>query len=594
MESLLTFLALALITLLFLILLKRQLYCTCDICHCYLKSQWSTNYNNLCDWYTHLLQKSPSQTIRIHVLRNTITANPTNIEHILKTKFHNYPKGKQFSMILSDLLGNGIFNVDGDSWLFQRKMASLELGNVSNAFADVCYHVQSRLLPLLSSAARETDGGLVDLQYVFRQFSFEYICRFSLGLDLNSPELPFHISQFSDSFDLATTLSATRALSASPLIWKANRILNMGSERKLKEAVQNVNFLIEQVIHQKKKVGFTKNQDLLSRFMVVSDDHTFLRDVIIIFVLAGRDTVASALTSFFWLILNHREVESKIRLELDQLMNENQEFATFEQVKKLDYLHAAIYESMRLYPPIQFDSKFAVEDDKLPDGTLVKKGTRVTFHPYAMGRMETIWGKDCKEFKPERWLKGGIFNQESPFKYPVFQAGLRACLGKEMALMEMKTVVLCLLPRFSFRLVNSDGELQFEPALTATVKNGLPVIVSERSVASLEACSRSSQRLVLTRHRSPSIQWRALGSIEIVSSKKRKVNFLQSISGIVKPSRCLMNVPRGSRCYGKGYEMMSNPLSSFHGMAGISSHHKKKKKCLPVHVGCFYTNVRGF
>ncbi|CAI9296215.1 unnamed protein product [Lactuca saligna] len=440
MVSFLTFLALSLSTLLFLVFLKRQLYCTCDVCHCYLKSQWSTNYNNLCDWYTHLLQKSPSQTIRIHVLRNTITANPTNVEHILKTKFHNYPKGKQFSMILSDLLGNGIFNVDGDSWLFQRKMASLELGNVSNAFANVSCHVQSRLLPLLSSATRESDG--------------------------------------------ATTLSARRALSASPLIWKANRILNMGSERKLKEAVQNVNFLIEKVIHQKKKVGFTKNQDLLSRFMVVSDDHTFLRDVIINFVLAGRDTVASALTSFFWLILNHPEVESKLRLELDQLMNENQEFATFEQVKKLDYLQAAIYESMRLYPPIQFDSKFAVEDDKLPDGTLVKKGTRVTFHPYAMARMETIWGKDCKEFKPERWLKGGIFNQESPFKYPVFQAGLRTCLGKEMALMEMKTVVLCLLPRFSFRLVNFDGELQFEPALTATVKNGLPVIVSERSVAS--------------------------------------------------------------------------------------------------------------
>ncbi|KAI3517152.1 hypothetical protein L1887_16360 [Cichorium endivia] len=486
MVSFFSFLALSLSTILFLVFLKSKLYCTCDVCHCYLKSKWSTDYNNLCDWYTHLLQKSPSQTIHIHVLRNTITANPYNVEHILKTKFHNYPKGKQFSVILGDLLGKGIFNVDGDSWLFQRKMASLELRNVSNAFDNVCYLVKCRLLPLLSSAARERDGGVVDLQSVFRQFSFEYICKFSLGLDLNSLELPFSISQFSDSFDLATTLSAKRALFASPVIWKTNRILNMGSERKLKEAVQNVNFLVEQVIEQKKKLGFEKNQDLLSRFMVVSDDHTFLRDVIINFVLAGRDTVASALTSFFWLILKHPQVESKIRLDLNQLMNGKQDFATLEQVKdhQLDYLQAAIYESMRLYPPIQFDSKFAVENDILPDGTRVKKGTRVTFHPYAMGRMETIWGKDCKEFKPERWLKNGIFNQESPFKYPVFQAGFRACLGKEMALMGMKTAVLCVLHRFSFMLVNSDAELQFEPALTATVKNGLPVTVSERSVAS--------------------------------------------------------------------------------------------------------------
>ncbi|KVI05093.1 cytochrome P450 [Cynara cardunculus var. scolymus] len=482
---LMTFLTLSSFTIFILFFLKHKLYCTCDVCHSYLTSNWSTQYNNLCDWYTHLLQNSPSQTIHIHVLANTITANPKNVEHILKTNFHNYPKGKQFSMILGDLLGNGIFNVDGDAWMFQKKMASLELGSVSNAFDNVKFHVESRLLPLLSSVARGKDGGLIDLQCVFRQFSFEYICRFSFSLDLNSLELPFTVSQLSDSFDLATTLSAKRAMSTSPVVWKAYRRLNLGSERKLKEAIQNVNILVEKVIENKKKLGFTKNQDLLSRFMEVSDDRSFLRDVMVNFILAGRDTVASALTSFFWLIMNHPEVESRIRIEMDRTKNRKQDqLATFEEMKELHYLQAAIHESMRLYPPIQFDSKFAAENDALPDGTRVKKGTKVTFHPYAMGRMETIWGKDCKKFKPERWLKNGVFKHENPFKYPVFQAGFRVCLGKEMALMEMKSVVLGILTRFKLRLVKPDGELRFEPALTATVKNGLPIIVGERRVAS--------------------------------------------------------------------------------------------------------------
>ncbi|KAH7864647.1 hypothetical protein Vadar_032135 [Vaccinium darrowii] len=75
----------------------------------------------------------------------------------------------------------------------------------------------------------------------------------------------------------------------------------------------------------------------------------------------------------------------------------------------MHYLQAAINESMRLYLPVQFDSKFCQEDDTLPDGTFVKKGTRVTYHPYAMGRMERIWGPDCLEFKPERWLENGVF-----------------------------------------------------------------------------------------------------------------------------------------------------------------------------------------
>ena len=59
---------------------------------------------------------------------------------------------------------------------------------------------------------------------------------------------------------------------------------------------------------------------------------------------------------------------------------------------------------MRLYPPVAWDSKHAGGADVLPDGTHVGKGDRVTYFPYGMGRMEALWGKDCCEFKPERWF----------------------------------------------------------------------------------------------------------------------------------------------------------------------------------------------
>ncbi|KAI7979085.1 Small RNA 2'-O-methyltransferase, partial [Camellia lanceoleosa] len=69
-----------------------------------------------------------------------------------------------------------------------------------------------------------------------------------------------------------------------------------------------------------------------------------------------------------------------------------------------------------LYPPVQFDSKFCEEDDTLPDGTFVRKGTRVTYHPYAMGRMEWVWSPDHLKFKPDRWLQSGVFTPVSPFR----------------------------------------------------------------------------------------------------------------------------------------------------------------------------------
>lgn len=88
--------------------------------------------------------------------------------------------------------------------------------------------------------------------------------------------------------------------------------------------------------------------------------------------------------------------------------------------------------------------RHVLADDVLPDGTFVKKGWRVQYEIYGMGRMTRIWGPDAREFKPERW-----FNQdgskdtlqlvvESPFKFPAFNGGPRLCLGKDMAYLQVR------------------------------------------------------------------------------------------------------------------------------------------------------------
>jgi cytochrome P450 len=65
--------------------------------------------------------------------------------------------------------------------------------------------------------------------------------------------------------------------------------------------------------------------------------------------------------------------------------------------------------------------KGVLSDDILPDGTVVKKGGLVTYVPYAMGRMTDLWGPDAQEFRPERWLKDGVFVPASPYKFTAFQ-----------------------------------------------------------------------------------------------------------------------------------------------------------------------------
>ncbi|KAL5221220.1 hypothetical protein ABZP36_025933 [Zizania latifolia] len=477
----------ALAALLAVVRLRPPWWCDCPVCEAYLSASWAGEFDNLCDWYAHLLRTSPAQTVHVHVLRNVLTANPVTVDHMLRARFDNYPKGAPFSAILADFLGRGIFNVDGDAWLFQRKLAAAELASPAlRSFAArvVASELRCRLIPLLHSASREGDGRVFDLQDVFRRFAFDNICKISFGLDPGCLELSMPVSALVEAFDTASTLSARRATVPMQIIWRLKRLLNVGDERKLRDAVRLVDALAAEVIRQRRKLGdAASGSDLLSRFMGSIDDDKYLRDIVVSFMLAGRDTISSALTGFFLLLSDHPEVADAIREEVARVTGDGDRpvAATFDKLKDMHYVHAALYESMRLFPPVQFDSKFAAGDDTLPDGTVVRKGTRVTYHAYAMGRMESVWGLDCLEFRPERWLRDGRFVPESPYRYPVFQAGFRVCVGKEMALMEMKAVIVAVVQSFDIEAIaRSSRRPKFAPGLTATFAGGLPVRVRRR------------------------------------------------------------------------------------------------------------------
>uniref|UniRef100_A0A0D9XP45 Cytochrome P450 n=1 Tax=Leersia perrieri TaxID=77586 RepID=A0A0D9XP45_9ORYZ len=469
-----------------LLVVRRWPWCGCHVCRAYLTGSWRKEFTNLGDWYADLLRRSPTGTVHVHVLGCTVTANPANVEYMLKTRFENFPKGKPFAEILGDLLGGGIFNVDGDAWRHQRKMASLELGSVavrSYAYKIIAGEVTSRLMPVLADAA--DSGKVLDLQDVFRRFAFDTICKISFGLDPGCLDKEMPVSELADAFDAASRLSAMRGAAASPLMWRMKRFLNVGSERELRKAIRIVDQLAAAMIRERQKLGVGNSLDLLSRFMASTgaggeDDDKFLRDIVVSFLLAGRDTVSSALTTLFMLLSRHGDVAAAMRAEVAA----GGGVTSYEKLKRMHYTHAVLYENMRLFPPVQFDSKFCAAADVLPDGTYVAGGERVMYHPYAMGRMPRIWGADFAAFTPERWLTGGpdaSFAPANLYKFPVFQAGLRVCLGKELAITEMKAVAVAVVKAFDIEVVGDNGRSggapRFVPGLTASVSGGLPVRV---------------------------------------------------------------------------------------------------------------------
>ncbi|KAI3831340.1 hypothetical protein MKX03_034126 [Papaver bracteatum] len=468
-------------------------------------------HTDIYEWLTDVLrQRRGTFTFRgpwFTSLNSVITADPRNLEHLLKTKFTNFPKGEFFRNNVCDLLGDGIFSADNETWRSQRKTASIEFH--SSGFRKLTTEslnelVHSRLLPVLDELIKNSAS--VDLQDVLLRLTFDNVCMLAFGVDpgclgLGLPEIPF-----ARAFEDATEMTVLRFIMPS-FVWKLVRYLNIGSERKLKESICEVDKFADKVIRTRNKelllldqsndsdINNKPRSDLLTAFMRLKDDdgkpfsHKFLRDICVNFILAGRDTSSVALSWFFWLVSKNPNVEKQILEEIYGIIGERQNFEVTEnestivfnpeEVKKMDYLQAALSETLRLYPSVPLDHKEVVEDEVFPDGTVLKKGTKVIYAIYAMGRMESIWGKDCREYKPERWLRDGRFMSESAYKFTAFNGGPRLCLGKDFAYYQMKFVAASIIYHYRVNVVKNHLVTP-KLALTMYMKRGLKVTLNKR------------------------------------------------------------------------------------------------------------------
>ncbi|KAJ3668880.1 hypothetical protein LUZ60_010830 [Juncus effusus] len=427
----------------------------------------------------------------------TVTCNPRNLEHVLRTRFENYPKGPVWQTAFHDLLGQGIFNSDGETWLLQRKTAALEFTTRTLRQAMARWANQSiknRLWRILADHC-DAPNASVDLQDLLLRLTFDNICGLTFGKDPEtlSPDLPDN--PFAAAFDSATEATMQRFLYPT-FLWRFKKAFCMGSEKSLKKSLEVVDhFMTETIVTRKAR----PSDDLLSRFMKKRDSNgkAFPEDVLqwiaLNFVLAGRDTSSVALSWFFWNIMQRPDIERKVLTEITTVLRDTRgedtnnwtvEPLDFDELERLVYLKAALAETLRLYPSVPQDSKYVVADDVLPDGTVVPAGSAITYSIYSVGRMESIWGKDCMEFKPERWLSadGNRFEpSKDAYRFVAFNGGPRTCLGKDLAYLQMKSIASAVLLRHRVVLVPGH-KVQQKMSLTLFMKNGLRVHVKPRNL----------------------------------------------------------------------------------------------------------------
>ncbi|KAJ0964115.1 hypothetical protein J5N97_029237 [Dioscorea zingiberensis] len=429
---------------------------------------------------------------------NFFVSDPATIEHVLKTCFSKYSKGEYNYEIANDLFGDGIFTIDGDKWRHQRKLASFEFSTkVLRDFSSVVFRSNAtKLCKMISGAA--SVGTPIDMQDLLMKSTLDSIFKVGFGVELDT--LSGSNEQgtlFSKAFDDSNHIVFHRYVD---IFWKAKRYLNIGMEAKLRKNLEVIDDFVFQLIQEKRelmKSGIERDkEDILSRFIMESekDPETmtdkYLRDIILNFLIAGKDASANTLTWFFYMLCKHPLIQEKIAMEIKEATGEEgalRDMVSFagslsdQVLDKMQYLHAALTETLRLYPAVPVDGKVADEDDVLPGGLKVKKGDGVTYLIYAMARMVDLWGDDAEEFRPERWLDNGMFHPESPFKFVTFNAGPRICLGKEFAYRQMKILAAVALHFFKFKLGDETYIARYRTMFTLHMDKGLSLLAFHRS-----------------------------------------------------------------------------------------------------------------
>uniref|UniRef100_A0A0G7ZNY9 Cytochrome P450 CYP86K1 n=1 Tax=Picea glauca TaxID=3330 RepID=A0A0G7ZNY9_PICGL len=426
-----------------------------------------------------------------------VTSSPRNLEYILKDDFVNFPRGSSFKSVFFDIFGDGLFVADDEPWKKQRKAVAIAMSSTS--FRDQSINqiqglVLERLIPVLEESCKKKSS--LDIQDIFLRLNFDMICLAIAGKDTgfllpDLPEVPF-----ARAFDEAIE-SCTYRLIIPPFVSKVMKFLNVGFERKHRRAMgiilEYASELVSFKIAELKKMSNEKRAqcgDILSTFIHLetqegrSPSLKSVRDLCLSIILAARDTSSLALSWFFWLLNQHPDVETKIMSELYEILkakfsNNPYDINTLrfshDDLKDMQYLHAALSEAMRLYPPVPVSYRQAVRDVFLPDGTHVNKGSKLLYFIYATNRMESVWGKDCMEFKPERWInRDGNCMKESDYKYPVFNAGPRLCLGRETAYFNMKCVAAHVLLRYRM-IIDPEHPVKPKFGLTIFMEHGLRV-----------------------------------------------------------------------------------------------------------------------
>ncbi|BAY83727.1 cytochrome P450 [Calothrix parasitica NIES-267] len=215
---------------------------------------------------------------------------------------------------------------------------------------------------------------------------------------------------------------------------------------------------IEKIVLQRQQQPVS-NKDALGILLQATDDDgnrldlEEIKDQILTLLFAGHETLTSALASMCFLLAQHPEVFKKVREEQKQLGLSQP--LNSENLKQMTYLDQVIKEVLRFSPPVGGGFREVIESCEF-NGYLIPKGWTVSYAVPKTHQDNNIYTEPLN-FDPERFAPSRAEDKSKPFANIPFAGGMRECIGKEFARLEMKLFAAFLVREFDWQLLPDEN-----------------------------------------------------------------------------------------------------------------------------------------
>jgi cytochrome P450 len=270
-----------------------------------------------------------------------------------------------------------------------------------------------------------------------RKYTFDVACKLLIGTDAASDSL------FSELFE-----EWCQGLFSIPmnLPWtKFGRALRCRQQLLAK---------IEEIILQRQQQP-DSDEDALGLLLQAQDEDgnrlslAELKDQVLLLLFAGHETLTSAIASFCLQLAQHPEVLAKVCTEQQQLAIE--EPLTPENLKQMEYLDLVLKEVLRTIPPVGGGFRRVIQSCEF-NGYRIPEGWSVLYQIGKTHQDSSTYTKP-ESFDPQRFAPERAEDKQKPFSYLPFGGGVRECLGKEFAKLEMKLFAALLIRESHWELV---------------------------------------------------------------------------------------------------------------------------------------------